>query len=247
MISPNEPEELPSTQNEAGAEDSLEPGPLWRRRPALVVFLACVILLDLFYGDGGATAFLVICGLAIWIVRRLRRERSPEASAGPWPRARTYVLAGGLLLFDGVIGGQGVFSLLMLVIAVPGLVLLALLRWKDAARRKRRFLAGAIYAAAAGAAMALIQEDTKGARARAQQVIAACREYQRTNGKYPPDLQSLAPRHLSAVPQARRRIFGNRQFNYVFQGTNATLIYVSFPPYGRTTYDFETGKWGFYD
>lgn len=180
---------------------------------------------------------------------------APEAIAPPPPPyTRTLVLAALLFLFDGVIGGQGFFSLLMLVVGVPVLLIRAALARKDAPLLKRRLASVGIYAGAALATIVVVRLDQAGARVRADLVIMACEEFKKAEGDYPKTLAELTPKFLPAIPRARQ-VGMVKEFMYLVSGPNEfvkgtnvhTLIYTAIQPIGRSYYVFEEKRWGFYD
>ena len=84
----------------------------------------------------------------------------------PPPYTRTLVLAALLFLMDGYIGGGGFFSIVILCLGLPVLVLRALLAWKNPPLLKRRLASVGIYGVAALATLVLVRTDQAGARAR---------------------------------------------------------------------------------
>lgn len=164
-----------------------------------------------------------------------------------WPHPRTYFLAAAVFVLDGFVEGTGVLVFTTFIFVVPTLILLSLLRWKKPADRKRFFLAAIIYGCAAVGALLLIHADTRAAGRRAEKIIAACSEYKQRNGVYPPNLEALVPAHLPAVPRARERARDYARFEYSSERTNASLLYVSSPSYGRIRYDFASRTWGEHD
>lgn len=168
---------------------------------------------------------------------------------------RTLLLAGALFGFDGWIGGQGFLSLAVLYFGGPLLVIRALLAWKEPVLLRRRFASVGIYAVAALAAIALVRHDQAGARARAEQVIAACEAFKAANGDFPGKLDELTPKFLPAIPPARQVGMTTKKFTYFVAGPNEfvkgtnvhVLIYQVIPPFGKAYYVFEEKRWGFYD
>ncbi|MEQ2010491.1 MAG: hypothetical protein ABMA26_27205, partial [Limisphaerales bacterium] len=165
----------------------------------------------------------------------------------------TLLLAGALFGVDGLIGGGGLFSGVVLVFGLPVLLIRALLAWKDAALRRRRFASVGIYAAAALATIALVRFDQAGARDRAEAVITACEDFKKANGAYPRKLEELTPKFLPVIPPARK-VGMAKEFIYLVHGTNDfkgedihTLIYTATQPMGRRRYHFEEKRWDFFD
>jgi len=173
----------------------------------------------------------------------------------PPPYHRTLLLAAALFGFDGLIGGQGFLSLLVLYVGMPVLAIRVLLARKDSDLCRRRLASVGIYLAAALAALALVRFDQAGARVRAEQVIAACEKFKQTEGDYPKALVELTPKFLPAIPPAREFGMTTKKFTYLIAGPNEfvkgtnvhVLIYTTIPPIGRAYYVFEEKRWGFYD
>lgn len=173
----------------------------------------------------------------------------------PPPYTTTLVLAAALFGIDGLIGGQGFLSLLVLYVGMPVLAIRVLLARKDLALCRRRFASVGIYLVAALAALALVRFDQAGARARAEQVIVACEKFKRAEGDYPKALAELTPKFLPAIPPAREFGMTTKKFTYLIAGPNEfvkgtnvhVLIYTTIPPIGRAYYVFEEKRWGFFD
>jgi hypothetical protein len=82
-------------------------------------------------------------------------------------------------------------------------------------------------------------------RERAETVIAAYRDYERREGQLPNRLEDLVPSFLPSVPPARR--FGMGRMMYIASPGQHSLMYVVFPPFGRSYYQFEQDRWGALD
>ena len=94
--------------------------------------------------------------------------------------------------------------------------------------------------------IAYIQVNNSRARRKADLLIAACEEYRAVNIIYPEKLVDLAPDFIDRVPIAKYA-YATGQFYYVSREDTHLLWYVSFPPFGKRVYRFETAKWGFLD
>jgi len=172
------------------------------------------------------------------------------------PSRRALIGAGLLLFFDGWIAGQGILSLLVLLLGTPILLLRA---WW--ARRNRqvmlRRLASAMTLGLAGlVAVLMVRADGRGARERAESLVTACESFRAAKGRYPNALEDLVPTYLPAIPRARQRGgLTDTSFRYFTTGPNEfvratnvhVLVYPSSPPFGRRFYVFEERRWGFYD
>lgn len=55
------------------------------------------------------------------------------------------------------------------------------------------------------------------------------------------------PRCLDAIPPKARNTLMDRGFSYHSTPAGHLLWYVETPPFGRPTYDFERGRWGYVD
>lgn len=94
--------------------------------------------------------------------------------------------------------------------------------------------------------------NTSLAQERAERIIAAVEAYRAQNGVYPEKLQQLVPRFIPKVPEKARMALTDSGFRYISMKLNDEsvmndrhmLMYVTFPPFGRRTYSFETASWG---
>jgi hypothetical protein len=160
-----------------------------------------------------------------------------------WTRwIRPIVLSFLLILFDEL----GVFAFLIGAFLILVYLPRSLLAKKYAACRKERLIRLAVYLTAVGVVLSLIQINKSIAKERAERIIAAVENYKAANGKYPNRLNELAPKFIAEIPDKARVTFTDSGFRYLV-GERHTLMYVSMPPFGRTTYNFETKSWGFID
>ena len=84
------------------------------------------------------------------------------------------------------------------------------------------------------------------ARQRAGTVIAAVEAFHAAEKRYPDTLAQLAPKYLESVPRAKYTVFFG-DFIYFTAAGDATLEFVALPPFGRPTYRFARGRWGYLD
>jgi len=166
----------------------------------------------------------------------------PKAVSAP----RALAVAALLFLGDGVWIAQGAVSMLVALWAVFLGLPVALLARKYAGARVRRLAVLGIYRLAAVAVWTWIGVNNGLARNRAVPVITAVRAFHADNGRYPATLDELAPRYLAAVPRAKYTL-AFHEFTYRSSGGDAWLHYVGLPPFGRPTYAFSSGKWGYLD
>ena len=84
------------------------------------------------------------------------------------------------------------------------------------------------------------------AKFNAERIVVAVEQFRSTNGSYPNKLDELVPRYLEAVPRAKFCLVFS-EFMYLTSNEQHTLMWVSIPPFGRPTYNFEQRKWGYLD
>jgi hypothetical protein len=151
-----------------------------------------------------------------------------------------------LVLVDAFILNQGGIALLvgawLVVVSLP----LALLLKRYRGVRLLRLAGIGIGLAAVIAVFALNVTQNRMARHRAEAVIAAVEAFHADQKRYPENLAELAPKYLESVPRAKYTVlFGD--FIYDAFAGDATLMYTALPPFGRPTYRFIKGKWGYLD
>ena len=161
---------------------------------------------------------------------------------------RTAVALGLLFLFDLGFSGQGLFSLLVAAIGLPILMLggtWSLIRGLKPLARSRAARA-ALYLLLAAATIGALRFHAHTAQVNTERVIAACRAYERANGKLPDRLAELVPAFLPAVPRAKYVLmFG--EFDYFSSPESHTLQYVALAPFGRRRYHFVQDRWSVLD
>lgn len=147
---------------------------------------------------------------------------------------------------DALVLGQGgiavVAVLYVLFFALPA----AALRRRYAGARRQRFKQIGLYVLAAAMVLATIAANNTLARHRAQRVIDAVNAYHAQHQRYPRRLTDITPAHIDSIPAAKLTFIFN-EFRYIPTETGAVLFYTAVPPYGRPTYDFASGTWGFVD
>jgi len=158
---------------------------------------------------------------------------------------RTALVLGLLFLFDLGFSGQGFFSLL---VALAGLIILmlacvwSLIRGQQPLARSRAARA-VLYLLLGAATLGALQFHSYTSRTNAERVIAACRAYEKANGKLPEGLEDLVPAFLPAVPRAKY-VLSYGEFSYWSRADGGhTLLYVVIPPAGRRLYHFEQDRW----
>ncbi len=156
-------------------------------------------------------------------------------------------IGGGLALvfFDAFVLNQGGISALvgigLVLIGLP----LAILRRPHSLRAARLRNLG-IYAVAILMVFALNAANNRLAHHRAEALITAIKSFHQKYHRYPERLDNLAPEFVEQVPLAKYTLFLNNFFYYGGEG-EASLFYVSFPPFGRPIYQFPKDEWGYID
>jgi hypothetical protein len=84
------------------------------------------------------------------------------------------------------------------------------------------------------------------ARSRAETLVSAVKAFHDKNQRYPKILEELVPDHVKQVPLAKYTFTFNR-FSYLTSDQGTSLLYVSFPPFGRPTYSFTRNAWHYID
>jgi len=151
-----------------------------------------------------------------------------------------------LVLADAFWINQGVISLLVALWAILIGLPRGVLARKFAGARLRRAGILAIYVAAAATVWTCNWANNLHARQEAEVVIAAVKAFRADNQRYPRTLGELVPRYVDAVPRAKYTLSLNH-FTYLPAGEAPLLYYVALPPFGRPTYSFATGRWGYLD
>ena len=159
---------------------------------------------------------------------------------------RTVIIAIILFGLDAVVFNQGFIAFITLFIALPIMFVRALIRWKDKPLLKKRLTACGIYLFMSILILASIGINNKIARSRAEVLIVACEKYKDTNKKYPERLSDLVPDFIKKVPVAKYAHM-SKKFYYIASKDSHQLFYMSMPPFGRPTYNFERQEWSYID
>jgi hypothetical protein len=171
-------------------------------------------------------------------------DPNPVLKSISLPRAA--VMGAALVVADAFWLNQGAVALLVglwvLLVGLPR----SLLAEKFLGVRRKRAAVLAIYLFAVVLVWACNWANNQLAKRRAEIVIAAVKSYHAENRRYPPTLEDLAPRYLDSVPRAKYTLAFN-DFIWNSGGESAWLQYVALPPFGRPTYDFAKGAWGYVD
>jgi hypothetical protein len=177
---------------------------------------AALFLLNPMLGKGLAGLLYVAClGVGLRRLRDLLAERATRWGLRAPVLGHAVFGAGLLVAFDGIFLAQSVAT--MLVVPVATLVQLVRAAAEGVKGRHRSALerlgGAAVWAAAGAAILSFIMHNHSLARARAEDVIAACRRYEADKGHLPSTLEELVPAYLAAVPRAKRTAF-NYSFEY---------------------------------
>jgi hypothetical protein len=154
-------------------------------------------------------------------------------------------IAAAVYVVDALVLDHGVWALLttmiVFVIRFP-LAIVKLMRTGWSAARIH-VITGAIYLLMAVAVLGTKYTNEVIARHRADMVISAVRHYEHRHNRLPTQLEELVPDFLPSVPRAKYTLlFGS--FWYLASPNHHTLMWMTFPPFGRMLYRFEDGKWG---
>jgi hypothetical protein len=86
------------------------------------------------------------------------------------------------------------------------------------------------------------------ARKNAEQIIAACRAFERKHGRLPTTLEELVPEFLPSLPRA---VYDGPHFGFVYDvepdSRRHVLGWTDRIPFGRPFYVFEEDRWGYLD
>ena len=140
--------------------------------------------------------------------------------------------------------GQGVIAAGAFLL---GVFILLMSFWsllsRDREKAKTRSLKALMLMATAVLAIASISANNVLAARRCNHLIAACEQYHSKYNKYPDQLEQLVPEFVPTVPMAKYTMMFN-SFSYTSTADRHTILYVSFPPFGRPYYVFEKHRWG---
>lgn len=98
-----------------------------------------------------------------------------------------------------------------------------------------------------GVVMANSDFQLKRAEENAQQVVAACEQFDADHGRFPKSLDELVPEYMPSVPTVKYASGHWGRFIYISGPENALLGWYVVPPYLRKTYDFENRQWRYID
>ena len=227
-----------------------------RYQLSIALFLGSLFFLALKPRDGpdyvaAIAAILLFASMAGMLVFRRRAHKEMSlASAAPASTERSVgfvVMAGlGWAALDALVTGQGLIDLILLAVALFYLLPRALWAWRNRPLRTTRFYKAAIVACFGIASLLLIRLDVSTAEDHARQVIDAVKAFKATRHHFPERLEELVPEFLPAIPAARWAVAAGG-FRYFANGGYHLLMYVTFPPFGRTTFNFENDRWGSLD
>lgn len=159
---------------------------------------------------------------------------------------RTVIIAIILFVLDAFVFNQGVLAFITIFIAVPIILIKALVSRKDKPLLRKRLTACVIYFFVSVLILTSIAINNKIARSRAEMVIAACKKYKDRNKEYPETLTDLVPEFINKVPVAKY-VFGSNEFYYIVSNGSHLLSYTAMPPFGKPIYNFESKRWAYID
>lgn len=153
--------------------------------------------------------------------------------------------AGALVFVDGFYLNQGVIAgvvgLWVLLVSLPRSALT-----KDAKQKRRRFHRAAIMLGVVLLVFGLRWANIEIGKKRADELVVAIQAFHNEYQKYPESLEEIVPQFIGSIPRSNYSLDFS-DFYYVSTPDSHSLFYVEFPPFGRPTYDFESGKWGYMD
>jgi hypothetical protein len=165
------------------------------------------------------------------------------------PKVRSFrqslVIAGSLVLVDAFLMNQGFISILFGL----GLLFLGLpraFRRKFAPVRSRLLRNLTVYFAAIALVFVLNWANNRIAASRGDALVAAIKAFQVKHQEYPKSLEALVPEFIESVPRAKYTLLYGH-FKYLNSKGSTFLYYTALPPFGRPTYNFNRGSWGYLD
>lgn len=158
---------------------------------------------------------------------------------------KAIVWAAMLFFVDAILLNQGVISAIIGFFVIIVYVPKALFA-RDHRLRTYKLKTSAIWLVAVVSVFAFNRASNEMAHQRANNVISAVKAYHQEHRAYPKRLDDLVPDYLTSIPRAKY-VLGLGEFKYLYDAVLPALIYVEYPPFGRTTYRFERGEWGYVD
>lgn len=163
--------------------------------------------------------------------------------AGVGKLTRWWVIVGCIAAFDDFLMCQGIMAMVatipVMVALLPGTIMSAFRAPRPAPARAAAAGLGVLLVLSL---LAFMPANISLAKHRAQELVTACYKYKAGHGEFPEKLQDLVPEFIPKVPRAKYTA-RNGNFNY----RRGNLMWVSMEPFGRSYYDFDREKWGFYD
>lgn len=171
---------------------------------------------------------------------------SPVAAGASAPSLSfALALSAVLVLFDGIMFGQGILSLFIaLGLLVGRLPFILFSRHTHLRRPRLRNLA--VYLVAIAVVFALVRTNARVAGERADLLVTALKSYHLKYARYPAALDDLVPEFAREIPPAKFVLIDNR-FRYIPREAGPLLYYTSLPPFGRRGFDFAENRWTSFD
>lgn len=143
---------------------------------------------------------------------------------------------------DGFVLAQITFAMLcagyVLFYALPRALIASSIR----ERRNYYLMRAAVFSAVPVLAGGLFAVNLHVGGRNAATIIAAADRYHAEHRQYPQTLQALVPKYLPEVPPAKYA-FSASEFRYFARDNRYTLMYTTYPPFGRRVYDLTARKW----
>lgn len=161
------------------------------------------------------------------------------------PIRGSLILAAVLIFLDAIDSGSYLFSLLVCPIWFVVALILAMKGCASPGVAFARILipviTGVIVLVNASVQNSIAQNN-------AVRIVAACEQYRAANGAYPAKLNDLVPQYMGSIPPAKYCLMWNSFFYHADSEQPTTMLFwVELPPFGRPTYNFEDGRWGYLD
>jgi len=157
--------------------------------------------------------------------------------AKPLKLRAALITAGTIFLVDVFFLDQGILTLgLGLFLILLHLILAGIAFSRDRDLFRHRLRKSLIYLLMIAAVFCARSLNYKIAASHLRLLADACNQYRAKTKHFPDQLQVLVPDYLPKIPQVKYVLNFWNQFTY----SNHTIIWVSFPPSEKTSYNLET-------
>ena len=154
-----------------------------------------------------------------------------------------WLVAAALFYIDAFVLNQGSIAVLALLFVFFYQLPRALGTVREPELRRNRLQRAGICALMSALIMAVNQDNNVYARSAARRIISACNDYKAKYGRFPDDLQALAPEFLRRVPRAKLVPGRNGRFKYTAAADSHQLTFTKFPPFALRIYVLEERTW----